>query len=299
MAELNLQGIFPAVLTPYQEDGGYNVAAFRRLLQHLAPNVDGFVVNGTTGDFPLLTREERLRALEIAVEVANGEKLVIAGTGAVSTWEAIQLTQDAYTAGADAALVIAPYYLRPSVAGLRRHFADLAAAIPKMPLILYNFPKLVGQPIPVHIVAALAIERDNIVGIKDTSGNLRYMLDIIEATQGIENWNVLVGQGTLVLPSLSIGAAGAILAAANLIPAEFQALLQAMSKNDLAEARRIQSRTYTVACMVSEYGSLAVRAGLEFLGFEVGKPRRPLTYEGVLGTPQLDVLHQALQEIVG
>ena len=292
----DLHGIFPAIVTPHQdnEDGALDEARLRELIQRLLPDVDGFVVNGTSGDFPLLSREERRRALEItAEEIAGAGKLLIAGTGAVATRDVIALTQDALAVGADVALVVTPYYLRPTPAGLYRHFADLAAAVPEMPILLYNFPQLAGQALPVETVAALRADNPSIVGMKDTSGDLSYFLSVMEQTD--DDFQMLIGRGKLVLPAMAMGAIGAVLAAANLIPAHYQALRAAIERGERATARQLQSQIEPVAQVISRYGSLGVRVGLELQGFPVGAPRRPLTLEGTLDDAERAAFEQALQ----
>ncbi len=288
----DLHGIFPALATPMHTDGQVDEAGLRRLVEHLAPHVEGFVVNGTTGDFPLLTRDERRRTVEIVAEAVGGTHLVIAGTGAIATDEAIALTRDAHESGAAATLIVAPYYLRPTPAGLLAHYRAIAGALPDLPILLYNFPQLVGQPIPVDVVAALASETENVVGLKDTSGDMRYMLSILETAP--DGFAVLVGQGTLVLPALAMGATGAILAAGNLIPEAYQAMRRSIAENDWEAARFWQHRTYPVARLVGRFGSLAVRAGLELLELPAGPPRSPLTLEGTLTQEDLQELQRGL-----
>ena len=291
MQELKLDGIFPALATAYQADESLDEEQFRLLIQHLRPMVDGFVVNGTTGDFPLLTPSERRRQVEIAVELAE-EHLVIAGTGAVSTHEAIALTRTAQDAGADAALLIAPYYLQPSAAGMQEHFSAIADAVPELPLLLYNFPQLVGQPIPVDIIRALHHDHQNIIGMKDTSGDLTYMLSVLEQLPA--DFNVLVGRGTVVLPALAAGAVGAVLACANLIAPQWQLLLRSLAQGDLESARKIQYQAQQVSRLVGKGGSLTVRAGLEMLGLPIGPPRSPLRFEGALNSTDLAALRELL-----
>lgn len=286
---LQLQGIIPALITPYREDESFDVEALRHLVRHLLPDVDGFLVNGTTADFPLLTHAERQEAIAAVVEVVAGEKPVLAGTGAIATQEVIELTREARDAGADAALVIAPYYLRPSVIGLERHFVALAAALPDFPILLYNFPQLVGQPIPPEVVARLAAI-PNIIGIKDTSGDLAYMLEVLERVP--PTFQVLVGRGTVFLPGIAAGAVGGILACANLIPAQWQAVFRAIRAGDWETARAGQFRAQRVSRVIGTGGSLAVRAGLELRGIPSGPPRQPLTFEGTLREADWAVLRE-------
>ena len=292
----DLHGIFPAIVTPYQdqEDSALDEARLRELLRRLLPDVDGFVVNGTTGDFPLLSREERRRTLEItAEEIAGAGKRLIAGAGAVATRDVIALTRDALAIGADAALVVTPYYLRPTPAGLYRHFADLAAAVPEMPILLYNFPQLAGQAIPPETVTALRADNPSIVGMKDTSGDLAYFLSVMEQTD--DDFQMLVGQGTLLLPALAMGGVGGVLAAANLIPGHYQKLRAAVANGERAIAHQLQSQIAPVAQVIGRYGSLGVRIGLALQGFPVGAPRRPLTLEGTLDAAERAAFEQALR----
>ena len=289
---LNLRGLFPPLATPYQADKSLDEAALRDLVQFLLPNVDGFIVNGTTGDFPLLSRAERRRAVEVVIDEVSGAKPVFAGTGAPSTREALALTRDAQAAGADAVMIVAPYYLRPSAAGLRRHFSEIAAQMPDLPIILYNFPQLVGQPIPVEVVRRLRVDHANVVGMKDTSGDLTYMLHVLEVTDA--SFQVLVGRGTVVVPGLAAGAVGAVLADANLIPERWQALLAAARRGDWAAARAKQIELQALTRLIGKGASLVVRAGLEMLGHPIGPPRRPLTFEGVLDIEDRKALRKIL-----
>jgi len=292
---IDLKGLFPPLATPFKADESLDEAALRDLVHLLLPNVDGVIVNGTTGDFPLLDRAERRRTLEVVVDVVNGAKPVLAGTGAPSTHEALVLTQDAQEVGADGVMIVAPYYLRPSAAGLLRHFADIAAALPDLPIVLYNFPQLVGQPIPVEVVQRLQAEHPNVVGMKDTSGDLTYMLHVLEVVE--PSFQVLVGRGTVVVPGLAAGAVGAVLADANLIPQRWQALLKAARAGEWEAARAQQYELQALTRFMGRGASLVVRAGLELLGQPIGPPRRPLTFEGVLTDEDWEALRMLLDKL--
>jgi 4-hydroxy-tetrahydrodipicolinate synthase len=289
---IDLNGLFPPLATPYQEDKSLDETALRDIVKFLLPDVDGLIVNGTTGDFPLLSRAERRRAVAVVIDAANGAKPVFAGTGAPSTREAIALTQDAQDAGVDAVMIVAPYYLRPSAAGLLQHFSAIAAQVPDLPIILYNFPQLVGQPIPVEVVRRLRAEHPNIVGMKDTSGDLTYMLHVLEVTDAA--FQVLVGRGTVVVAGLAAGAVGAVLADANLIPAKWQELLAAARAGEWETARAKQYALQPLTRIIGKGASLVVRAGLDILGHPIGPPRPPLTYDGVLEAEDLAALREFL-----
>jgi len=289
---IDLKGLFPPLATPYKEDESLDETALRDLVRFLLPNVDGLIVNGTTGDFPLLSRTERRRTVEIVVDEVAGAKPVLAGTGAPSTREAIALTLDAQAAGANAVMVVAPYYLRPSAPGLLRHFTDIAARAPDLPILLYNFPQLVGQPIPVEVAQRLNAALPNIAGMKDTSGDLTYMLHVLEVVD--PSFQVLVGRGTVVVPGLAAGAVGAVLADANLIPERWQELLAAVRRGDWETARAKQVALQPLTRLIGKGASLVVRAGLEMLGHPIGPPRRPLTLEGVLNAKEKEALRRLL-----
>ncbi|MGC9468727.1 MAG: dihydrodipicolinate synthase family protein [Anaerolineae bacterium] len=293
--DIDLHGIFVPLATPFDRDGEVNRRELRRLVAALSPHVDGFVANGTTGDFPLLSLEERERVLRTVLDAVRGTKIVIAGVGAISTWEATHLAVRAQDLGADATLVVKPYYVRPTSAGLRDHFLAVANAVPTLPMLLYNFPKLMGQEIPAEVVGILTQETDNVVGMKDSSGQLPYTLAVLEATPS--SFSVLVGHGALMLPAIAMGASGVILAAANLIPHAYRAMYEAVLANAWAEARALQSRIHPVAALVSSYGSLTVRAGLTMLGFDMGEPRQPLSFEGALSREDQHRLHRALEDL--
>ena len=295
MEPIDLHGIFVPLGTPFNGDGTLNEGELRRMVRHMSPYVDGFIANGTTADFPVLSPEERRRILEVVLEEAGDEKLVIAGVGAISTADAIDFATTARHTGAHAALVVKPYYIRPTPAGLHDHFHAVAAATPGFPILLYNFPKLMGQEIPVEVVRALTQTTDNVLGMKDSSGQMPYTLSVIEATPS--TFSVLVGHGALLLPAVAMGAAGAILAAANLVPQAYRAMYDAALANDWGQARSLQSRIHPVAALVASYGSLAVRAGLDLLGFSMGAPRLPLSREGSLSTEEVERLRCSLEDL--
>lgn len=289
---LDLHGIFPALVTPYQSDGSLDEATLRVLVRRLMPHVHGFLVNGTTGDFPLLTREERRRAIAAVVDEVARQHLVIAGTGAISTAETILLTRDAQEAGADIALVVAPYYLRPGPAGLTAHYRTLSAAVPDFPFMLYNIPQLVGQPIPPAVVAQLRATCPNLIGMKDTSGDMNYAFQVREAAG--YDFPILVGCDPIIGPALMAGYWGTISASANLIAPLWRAVFDAVQRGDSAAALDAQRRAQPIAQLVWRGGSLAVRVGLAAQGLPVGAPRLPLSLDDGPAEADRVALRQAL-----
>ncbi len=271
-----LPGVFPALVTPFDRDEEVDEGAFRGLIRQVIDHVDGLVPCGTTGEFPYLSVEEHKRLIEIAVEESRG-KPVIAGTGAPSTRQAIELAENAREAGASACLVVTPYYLHPSDKGVYQHFYELAKAV-DIPILLYNIPQVVGAYLPRTVVEDLA-DIDNIVGLKDSSGNLTYTMEVLEMVQG--RIDVFIGHDEVVLPALAGGCSGMILASANVFPEVWQRVFQAVREGDMATAREWQMRVQKLARIFCRHGGgVAVKAALNMMGVKVGRPRRPLKPTG-------------------
>jgi len=270
-------GVSPALVTPFTKDEEVDEAALRALLQFVLPHVDGVVPCGTTGEFIYLTPDEHKRVVEIVVDEVAGRVPVIAGAGAASTGQAIALAQAAQEAGADACLVVTPYFLHPSDKGIYQHFYELAKAV-DLPVILYNIPQVVDAYLPREVVEDLA-DIPNIVALKDSSGNLAYTMEVLEMTQG--RLTVLVGHDEVVLPALAGGCSGMILASAQVFPQIWQQVFAAVQRGDMDTARELQSSVQKLARIFCRHGGgVAVKAALNMMGVKVGPPRRPLRSQG-------------------
>lgn len=266
-------GINPALITPFTKDDRIDEEALRNLLRFVRPHVDGVVPCGTTGEFVNLSHAERRQVLEICIDEVGAELPVIAGTGAASTRETIQLTRHAEEAGAAACLVVTPYYLHPSDKGIYQHFYEVAKAV-HLPMIMYNIPQTVDAYLPRQVLQDLS-EIDNIVGLKDSSGDLPYMMEVLHMTQG--RLDVLVGHDEVVLPGLAVGCRGAILASAQVFPDVWQEVLRKVQSGDLEGARELQMQVQKLArIFVRHGGGVAIKAALNMMGVKVGRPRRPL-----------------------
>lgn len=236
MSQLPFRGAIPALVTPFR-DGALDEEAFRSLVERqIAAGVHGLVPVGTTGETATLSHEEHRRVVELCVEVARGRVPVIAGAGSNSTEEAIELVRHAKTIGADAALVVAPYYNRPSQEGIYRHFAAINDAV-QLPVILYNVPSRCGVDISNETVARLA-KLPNIVGIKDATGDLARP-SVMRLTCG-EDFVLLSGDDPSALGYVAHGGHGCISVTANVAPGPFAALMEAAMRGDFAEGRRLQ-----------------------------------------------------------
>jgi 4-hydroxy-tetrahydrodipicolinate synthase len=271
-----MKGVFPALVTPFDKEENVDEAAFRNLIRHVLPHVDGLVPCGTTGEFPYLTREEQKRLVEIAVEEAGG-KPVIAGAGAPSTRQAIELASDATEAGATACLIVTPYFLHPSDKGVYQHFYEIARAV-DIPIILYNIPQVMDAYLPRRVVEDLA-DIPNIVGLKDSSGNLTYTMEVLEFCG--DRIDVFVGHDEVVLNALAGGVSGMILASAQVYPEVWQQVFAAVQDGDLPRARELQRSVQKLSRIFCRYGGgVAIKQALRMMGVDAGRPRRPLKSVG-------------------
>jgi 4-hydroxy-tetrahydrodipicolinate synthase len=287
MSEFKLEGVFPALVTPFKKDESIDEEAFHALIQHVMPNVDGIVPCGTTGEFVYLDLEERKRLLDMAIDEVRGGKHVIAGSGACSTKHAIELTNYAKDAGADASLIVSPYYLNSTDKGQYEHFYQIAKKT-DFPIIMYNIPQCTGSFLPRMVIEDLA-KIDNIIGLKDSSGNLTYTLEVLEKVRN--KINVVIGHDEVVLPALAAGCKGMILASAQVFPDIWQELFKAVKDRDLEKAQELQMKVQKLARIFCRYGgAVPVKAALRMMGLTMGRTRKPLREGGV-------IIHEDREEI--
>jgi 4-hydroxy-tetrahydrodipicolinate synthase len=274
---LSLKGVFPALVTPFaRKTEEVDETALRGLIRHCLPHVDGVVVSGTTGEFPYLTRAEQKRMVQIAREEVDA-KLVIAGCGASGTRQALALAADAQEAGADAILVVTPFFLHPSDKGVYQHFYDIATQV-DLPLILYNIPQVMDAYLPRRVVEDLA-DLPNVVGLKDSSGNLTYTMEVLEYAS--DRIDLLIGHDEVVVSALAGGVTGMILASAQVYPEVWQEVLHLVDAGRIAQARAEQRHVQKLSRIFCRYGGgVAVKAALNMMGVDAGVPRRPLKSVG-------------------
>ena len=230
------RGTFTALVTPFR-DGGIDVSAFEQLIEtQIAAGISGIVAVGTTGESPTLSHDEREQVIRVAVAKANKRCLVLAGTGSNSTQHAIAHTKLAEKLGVDTALLVGPYYNKPSQEGLFRHFRAIADAT-SLPIMLYNIPGRCGVDIMPETVARLAKESRNIVSIKEASGSVERVGELRRHLP--DAFTILSGDDSLTLPFMAVGAAGVVSVASNLFPSEVCALVRAAESGqfELAEKR--------------------------------------------------------------
>jgi 4-hydroxy-tetrahydrodipicolinate synthase len=237
------RGTYTALVTPFQNDE-IDVDAFTNLIEaQIAGGVTGIVPVGTTGESPTLSCGERHHVIELAVERARGRCLVIAGTGSNATRDAIAHTKSAEEIGADGALLVAPYYNKPSQEGLFRHFAAVAEAT-ALKLILYNIPGRCAVDIGADIVVRLAEKFPNIVAIKEASGSVDRVSELVRRTPA--GFTVLSGDDSLTLPFMAVGAVGVVSVASNLFPAEVSRLVSLFLEGKAEGARQIHEQFFAL-----------------------------------------------------
>ncbi len=285
-------GIIPPCVTPMHADESIDLAGLRRHLDWLLESgVDGVFVLGTTGEFYALDDAEKQAVMADAVAHVAGRVPVFAGTGAASTREVVRLTELAEREGVQGVSVITPYFVKPSQAELVAHFRAVAECSP-LPVILYNNPATCGGVnIDPDTVARLA-ELPNVVGLKDSSGDLQNTIETLKRVP--PTFGVLVGRDTLILAGLLFGASGAIPATCNLAPALCVGIRRAFLAGDMAEARRLQDRLSPVRLALTlGTGNGAVKEGLALMGRDCGPNRRPV---GPLTPEKREQLRQVLAE---
>jgi len=266
-------GVIPAIITPFKENGELDEEGFRRNIEFLGgAGISGIVPCGTTGESATMSFEEHKIAVETAVDCSKVK--VIAGAGSNNTREAVELTKHANDVGADAALLITPYYNRPNDRGMMAHYETVTKSC-DLPLVLYNVPSRTGTNLKPEIVAELA-KKETIVGIKEASGDLGQVSKIIELTQD-EDFVVISGDDGLTLPIMSLGGTGVVSVVADVAPRKVVAMVDAMIRGDLEEARRIHFQLAPLArALFLETNPIPVKTATRMIGLDAGPLRLPL-----------------------
>ncbi len=277
-------GAMVAIVTPFS-NGKVDEEAFRRLINFQIENgTQAIIPCGTTGESATFTHEEHKFVVEFTIKEVNGRVPVIAGTGSNSTAEAIELTRHAKEAGADAALMICPYYNKPTQEGLYQHFKAVAEAVP-MPIIMYNIMARTGVNMVPETVARLA-GIDNIVGTKEASGNLQQMTEIIELCGPA--FDVISGDDPLTLPLMAVGGTGVISVASNVAPGQVLEMTSAFLNGDLAKAQELNIRLQPLfRALFLETNPIPVKMALGFMGMIDPEMRLPLYPMGPANTEKL------------
>lgn len=273
MARTQFRGVYVPIVTPFRgDDIADDVLA--AMIDHLiAQGATGLVPAATTGECATLSHEEHLRVVEMTVKLAKGRVPVIAGAGSNSTTEAIHLVTGAEQVGADAVLMMSPYYNRPSQQGMIEHFRVVAKGT-RLPIILYNIPKRTGQNVDPETIIELS-KVDNIVGLKDCSGDPMQTMRIIE---GAHEFSVMTGDDPMLFLTCCLGGTGGIMTSAHVLPGEWKRICDLLDAGQIEEARAVHYKMLPIArVLFSEPSPGPVKAAMELMGFAVGPPRLPMT----------------------
>jgi 4-hydroxy-tetrahydrodipicolinate synthase len=287
------KGIIPPLVTPFSNDGSLNELMLRKVINHvLDADVHGVFIAGSTGESYTLDAKERIRALEVAIEEVNGRVPVYAGTAHITTAETVRLTKAAESAGAAAVSIVTPFFITPNDQELYQHYKTIADST-KLPILLYNNPARTGVHISLETIQALA-KIENIVGMKDSSGDMTYMNEVIRNTAD-ENFSLLCGRDTLIFSSLLSGGTGAVPASANIAPKLVVELYDQFQQGNLEAARQAQF-TLAPLRMAFSLGSFPVvmKEGMQLIGLDVGSTRPPIL---PMNPERRDILKNILKDI--
>ena len=268
------EGSFVALVTPFKDDESLDEAKLKELLEfQIDGGTHGIVPCGTTGESPSLSEEEHDRVIEITVDTVNGRVPIIAGTGSNSTARTLRATEHAKAAGADAALIVTPYYNKPNQQGLYAHYMKIADSV-DIPIIIYNVPGRCGTDILSDTVARLA-EHPNIVGLKEATGELKRASEVVSMCP--DDFVVLSGDDINTLPILSIGGKGVISVVANVAPADIAETCNAFKAGNIELARKLHYKTMQLAVdLFIETNPIPAKTALMMMGKLNGKLRLPL-----------------------
>ncbi len=269
-------GAAVAIITPMNADGSVNYEAFDKVIEdQIAGGTDAIVVCGTTGEASTMSHEEHLDVVRHCINQVNHRIPVIAGTGSNCTETAIYLSQEAEKAGADGLLLVTPYYNKATQGGLYLHFKNTADAV-NIPCILYNVPSRTGCNILPETAVKLCKEVDNIVAIKEASGNISQIAKLLQLADGCID--VYSGNDDQIVPIMSLGGKGVISVLSNVAPRQTHDLCQACLDGDFAKAAAMQLKALPlVDALFSEVNPIPAKAAMNMLGYEAGSLRLPLT----------------------
>ena len=293
------RGAYTALITPMRENGEVDYDGFRELIRfQMQEGIDGLVPLGTTGETPTLEEAEEEKLLKIAVKEVQGRIPIIAGAGSNSTRYAVKYVKRARDLGADAALVVTPYYNKPNDSGILRHF-EAAALEGGLPVIVYNIASRSGRNIPPALMEALS-RIPGIIGVKEASGDLAQIGDIIRDTAGPRKavggtFVVFSGDDALTLPLMALGGDGIISVVSNLIPGRITALVKACQAGDFAEARRLHYGLLPlIKAAFIETNPIPIKAAITWAGLPGGPVRLPL---GPLSPENEKRLYMVLEDL--
>lgn len=284
MKKIIFKGCGTAIITPFTNNG-VNFMEFKKLIEfQIKEGADSIIVCGTTGESSTMTTEEKKEVIKFAIDVANKRIPIIAGTGANCTKSAIKMSKYAESVGADAVLLVTPYYNKTTQAGLIAHYKAIAESI-TIPIILYNVPSRTGLNITPETCLELS-KIENIVAIKEASGNISQVAEISNLCKG--NLAIYSGNDDQILPILSLGGLGVISVLSNIIPRDVHDMVQNFFDGNIKEATKLQLDTLNLtSALFSEVNPIPIKAACNMCGFNVGTPRLPLVEMTTIGKEKL------------
>ena len=284
MKKIIFKGCGTAIITPFTNNG-VNFMEFKKLIEfQIKEGADSIIVCGTTGESSTMTTEEKKEVIKFAIDIANKRIPIIAGTGANCTKSAIEMSKYAEIVGADAVLLVTPYYNKTTQAGLIAHYKAIAESI-TIPIILYNVPSRTGLNITPETCLELS-KIENIVAIKEASGNISQVAEISNLCKG--NLAIYSGNDDQILPILSLGGLGVISVLSNIIPRDVHDMVQNFFDGNIKEATKLQLDTLNLtSALFSEVNPIPIKAACNMCGFNVGTPRLPLVEMTTIGKEKL------------
>lgn len=265
-----------AIVTPFKENKEVDFDKLGELIEfHIGNGTDSIIICGTTGEASTLTHDEHIECIRYTVDKVNKRIPVVAGTGSNCTSTAISLSQEAQSAGSDALLVVSPYYNKATQKGLVAHYADIASAV-DLPIIMYNVPSRTGCNIAAKTAATIVKEVDNVVGMKEASGNISQIAELMHLTQG--DIDLYSGNDDQIVPLLSLGGIGVISVIANIAPRQTHDMVMKYLEGDVIGSRDLQLKYLAIInAIFCEVNPIPVKAAMNMMGMNVGGVRMPLT----------------------
>ncbi len=281
-----------ALITPMNEDGSINYTEMERIVNYQIDNgTDAIIVCGTTGEASTMTHEEHIETIKACVDMTKKRVPVIAGTGSNCTETAIYLSKEAQSAGADGILVVSPYYNKATQAGLKKHFTAIAKSV-DLPMVLYNIQGRTGVNIKPQTMAELSKEVDTIVAVKEASGDISQVAEIIAASEG--RLDVYSGNDDQIVPIVALGGKGVISVLSHVAPKDTHDIVAKLMAGDVKGSAELQLKYLPVIkALFSEVNPIPVKAAMNMMGFNVGSLRMPLTE---MEDANKDVLRKAMTD---
>lgn len=282
-----------ALITPMYDDGSINYAAMERIIDdQIEQGTDAVIVCGTTGEASTLSYDEHIETIRMCVSMVRKRVPVIAGTGSNCTKSAVRLSKEAQMAGADALLVVSPYYNKATQNGLKQHFTQIAEAV-NIPMILYNIPGRTGVNIVPQTIASLVHDVDNIVAVKEASGNLSQVAEILQRTQG--EVDIYSGNDDQIAPIVALGGKGVISVLSHVAPRDTHDMVMKLMEGDVESSQRLQLKYIPlIQALFSEVNPIPVKAAMNMMGYQAGPLRMPLTE---MEEAHRQILHDAMVEV--